>query len=48
MKKIYVAPGNGGMAAQAEIAKILLDQNNSYEVVKLPRKKRYWPGSYWP
>ena len=36
--KIYVAPGNGGMAAQAEIAPI--DQNNPEEIVAFAQEKR--------
>ena len=35
--KIYVAPGNGGMAAQAEIAPV--DQNNPDEVVVFAKEK---------
>ena len=35
--KIYVAPGNGGMTAQAEIAPI--DQNNPDEVVAFAKEK---------
>jgi len=35
--KIYVAPGNGGMAAQAEVAPI--DQNNPDEVVAFAKEK---------
>ena len=35
--KIYVAPGNGGMAAQAEVAPI--DQNNPDEVVSFAKEK---------